>query len=268
MTILLLNGYNNYFNRIVKIEQEITAYKEASTSYLEYANVNFDPQDGILTSLVVGSEEQKKYIPPVAPATEGTEEILKFDELGSPDYLVCHENNTIKSRWFVVESVKTTAGQYKLALKRDVLADFNTQILNAPCYVEKGTINDISDPLLLNSEGSVLNQIKKDELALRDKTGCAWLVGYLKKDLGGTELDSINPIRYQPEPITATALNNIIDASCVTFVPTSGSQTTACRNTAPGSSGRISYPVFRIFRHPAEDDRRRPSERESGEFGR
>ena len=62
MTILLLKGYNNYFNRIVKRESSITAYKEASTSYLEYPNVNFDPNDGIATSLVVGGDTQKKTV--------------------------------------------------------------------------------------------------------------------------------------------------------------------------------------------------------------
>lgn len=92
MTILLLKGYNNYFNRIHKEEIDITAYKEASTSYLEYPNVNFDPQDGIATTLVVGSEVQKQQ--------ENVEEneVLQFDKLGCPDYLICHNSGTIDSR--------------------------------------------------------------------------------------------------------------------------------------------------------------------------
>lgn len=218
MTILLLKGYNNYFNRIVKIENDISSYKTASTSYLEYANVNFDPQDGILTSLVVGSEGQLD-----------NGEILKFDSLGTPDYLIVHEENVINSRWFVVESVKTTAGQYKLALKRDVLVDFNEQVMNSPCYVEKGMINDLNSALLLNSEGSNVNQIKTSELALRDKTDCAWLVGYLKKNLGSAELDSINPITYATEPLIGEPLENIINTDCVTFVPATGNQTPATK---------------------------------------
>lgn len=74
MTILLLRGYNNYFNRIKKSESTISDYKTASTSYLEYANVNFDYQDGILTSLVVGCEHQQVTIP---PATEGADPTYK-----------------------------------------------------------------------------------------------------------------------------------------------------------------------------------------------
>ena len=138
MTVLLLKGYNNYFNRIKKYEADITAYKSASTSYLEYAGVNFDMQDGILTSLVVGSESQQREIPPATPEGEATNEVLKFDDLGTPDYLIVHENNVINSRWFIVESVKIRGGQYKLALKRDVLVDFGEKIMNSPCFVEKG----------------------------------------------------------------------------------------------------------------------------------
>lgn len=130
MTILLLKGYNNYFNRIVKQEASVADYKTASTSYLEYGSVNFDPADGIATSLVVGGEGQVD--------TNNTGSVLKFDELGNPDYLIVHDSNAIKSRWFINESVKIREGQYKLALKRDVLVDFRDQILNSPCYVEKG----------------------------------------------------------------------------------------------------------------------------------
>lgn len=184
MTILLLKGYNNYFNRIVKQEADITAYKEASTSYLEYANVNFDPQDGIMTSLVVGGDTQKKV---ETVDNQQVEKILDFESGGSPDYLIVHNNITISSRWFVVECVRVRAGQYKLALKRDVLVDFYSQIMNSPCFVEKGSINDPENPLLLNSEGFQGNQQKQEEYLLRDKTNCAWLVGYLKKDMNGSE---------------------------------------------------------------------------------
>ena len=170
MTILLLKGYNNYFNRIRKSETSITAYKEASTSYLEYAGVNFDMQDGITTSLIVGCEHQKDT---EIVNQQPVEKILKWDEEGSPDYLIVHNNTSIKSRWFILEVVKIRGGQYKLALKRDVLVDFSDQIMNSPCFVEKGTINDLNDPLLLNPEGMQLNQIKTGEELLKDKTHCA-----------------------------------------------------------------------------------------------
>ena len=146
MTILLLKGYNNYFNRIKKSETSITDYKSASTSYLEYANVNFDPQDGIATSLVVGGPTQKREEDVnVGGQTITVNKILDFEEAGSPDYFIAYENlplanggPKIHSRWFIVECVRVRAGQYKLALKRDVLVDFSEQVMNSPCFVEKG----------------------------------------------------------------------------------------------------------------------------------
>lgn len=189
MVILLLKGYNNYFNRIVKIEEDIYGYKQASSSYLEYDRINFDPRDGIATTLVVGSETQ----------LDASKDILTFDDLGCPDYLVCYSEEDkydIKSRWFVIECVKVMAGQYRLALKRDVLADFNSQVMQSPCFVEKGSITDVSSPLLRNSEGMVFNQIKQSEDFIKDDTKCAWLVGYIKKNIDATDLQSVNPITY------------------------------------------------------------------------
>ena len=201
MTILLLKGYNNYFNRIVKQEADITAYKSASTSYLEYANVNFDPQDGIMTSLVVGGDTQKKV---ETVNNEQVEKILDFESGGSPDYLIVHDNTTINSRWFVVECVRVRAGQYKLALKRDVLVDFYSQVMNSPCFVEKGSINDVYSPLLLNSEGMRFNQIKQSEDFIKDNTHCAWLVGYVKKNIDASDLNTVNPINYTAPSASAS----------------------------------------------------------------
>ena len=95
MTILLLKGYNNYFNRIVKKESSITDYKTASTSYLEYGDVNFVPNDGILTSIVVGGPTQQ-IVETVNNTT--TTKILDFESGGSPDYFIVHDNVTISSR--------------------------------------------------------------------------------------------------------------------------------------------------------------------------
>ena len=207
MTILLLKGYNNYFNRIRKQESSINAYKQASTSYLEYNNVNFDPKDGIATILVVGSEVQKANVVNSQNEIIG-QEVLKFDDLGCPDYLICYETvnqvQTIKYRWFIVESVKITQGQYKLALKRDVLIDYGDSIMNSPCFVEKGWINNVENPLLLNSEGMKFNQIKQSEAFIKDNSHCAWLVGYVKKNIDASDLTNVNPISYTSQSAAAS----------------------------------------------------------------
>ena len=51
---LLLLHYNNYFNRIVKKKDTVADYKAADTDYKEVSNINFNPGDGVNTSIVLG----------------------------------------------------------------------------------------------------------------------------------------------------------------------------------------------------------------------
>ena len=51
---LLLLHYNNYFNRIIKNKYTVPEYKSADSNYKEVSNVNFNPGDGVSTSLVLG----------------------------------------------------------------------------------------------------------------------------------------------------------------------------------------------------------------------
>lgn len=190
MNILLLKGYNNYFNRILKKKDTIDEYKNAvldgnTLNYYQLTNVNFNPNDGIDTSLIVGEgdlvwDEKTIHVD------------VKREGNYTPDYAVVYDlqltepqvqEPVICSRWFVTEVERTRKGQYKLALKRDVLADFKDEVLNSPCFIEKGTIDTVNNPLLFNAEGMSFNEIKKDELLIKDNTKCAWLVGYVKKDI-------------------------------------------------------------------------------------
>ena len=52
------------------------------------------------------------------------------------------------SRWFVVEATRLMNGQYKLTLKRDVIADnFDEIINNADCYIERGWCSDTNSAI-------------------------------------------------------------------------------------------------------------------------
>ena len=231
MTILLLKGYNNYFNRIRKQEVDITTYKTKSTSYLEYGEVNFNPNDGIVTELVVGGDLQKM----------ASDKPLDFEESGSPDYLICYNTTTIKidgvdtivneihSRWFILECVRIMQGQYKLALKRDVLVDYGEDIMNSPCYVEKGWIDDVENPLLLNSEGMSFNQQKQGETILRDNTNAAWLVGYVKKDMNTAQQVTYS---FPDEPAGLSDLDQFDWTNCVTFRDLDGTVTNPLKTAA------------------------------------
>lgn len=175
MNILFLKGFNNYFNRTVKKYSDLADYKGDCSSYVDYPSINFNPNDGIVTELVIGSENQKENSLPLA-----------WEDNGTPDYCVCYEmqENTpvIKSRWYVLESERIRLGQYRLALKRDVLAEHFDSIMTAPCFVEKGFVNDVNSTLLYNRESMTYNQIKQREIPLVDETGCGWIVGYVSQD--------------------------------------------------------------------------------------
>ena len=166
---LLLLHYNNYFNRIIKKEETIAAYKAADAHYKEASNINFNPGDGVLTSLVLGLGQNGS--------------LFDGDEF---DYMVAYEVvdnvSVIRSRWFVLEQDRKRGGQYELTLKRDVLADNYNNVVNSPIFLEKGFISDVNDPLLYNSESMSLNQIKQLEIPLKDETESGWVVGYIPSD--------------------------------------------------------------------------------------
>lgn len=179
MNILVLKGYNNYFNRIIKMQDSIQSYKNNSSSYLNLTNINFNPNDGVATELVLGTGELGSF--------------LDFEKTKAADYLVCYTSttveevttDTIESRWFILEINRTRGGQYKLALRRDVIADNYNETITAPIYLEKGYIKNTTNPLLYNSEGLKLNQIKQYEVSLQDETKTGWIVGYIPNNWSG-----------------------------------------------------------------------------------
>lgn len=154
--IYFLN-YNNYYNRQVKNDgDDLSAYEPYIIDSL--LNTNFNPNDGITTTHITGS----------------------WDYNITPDYLLVFETGTSTppiSRWFVIESVRTRMGQYQLSLVRDVISENYNSVLNSPCYIEKGWVPN-TDPAVFNSEGVLVNQIKKNETKLYDYTGIPWIVGY------------------------------------------------------------------------------------------
>ena len=154
MNIYLLN-YNNYYNRICKKEDTLTDYLNYQVGDT-IQGVNFNPNDGVNTELIVNTNQRANY-------------------------LLAVEDNTINSRWFIIESTRLRNGQHKLMLRRDLIADNYNDIVNAPCFIEKATVND-SDPAIFNSENMTFNQIKASETELKDETGSAWVVGYIPRD--------------------------------------------------------------------------------------
>ena len=121
-------------------------------------NTNFNPNDGVNTTHIVGASF------PVVP-----------------DYaVVTDEGGEILSRWYVMECMRTRGMQYRLNLLRDVMAEYRSQILTATCYIEKGFVQQ-SSPLIFNNEDMGFNQIKSGEYLLEDDLKTPWLVLYLSR---------------------------------------------------------------------------------------
>lgn len=160
MINLYILQFNNYYNRTIRKYETIEGYRKYVLDVIPNIN-NFDYGDGINTS-----------------------HIFPYKDKTTPDYALITEedesgNETIKSRWFVIESTFIRGNKFEVQLRRDLIADNLDDVLDAPCMVEKGFVNNpLSDYSIFNSEGQNYNQIKQDEKPLYDQTQCPWIVGY------------------------------------------------------------------------------------------
>ena len=159
-----LFNFNNYYNRIIKRYDTLREYIVDGEAFIvgEVRNVNFNPNDGISTEQVCN---------------------IGGDGTIVPDYAILFEaDGQVVSRWFVIEAIRLLTGQYKLSLYRDVIADWQKEILTAPMFIEKATLS-ANDPLIFNNENMSYNQIKTSETLLNDATKTPWIVGYVANSL-------------------------------------------------------------------------------------
>lgn len=185
---LYILKYNNYYNRIVKFENTLAGYLPYQVGDV-IQDVNFKPNDGVNTTQIVNKD---------------------YTHIG--DYLLAVEDNQIVSRWFVMETQSIiNSAQYRLTLRRDLIVDNYNSIINAPCFIEKATLNT-TDPLIFNSEDMTFNQIKTSETLLKDNSNSAWIVGYVSRN---AKTDSPINISYTPE-IDVT-VNNLSDYEYYTY---------------------------------------------------
>lgn len=171
-TLYILSGFNNYYNRLVKLPGD---YKEDYPQEVYTLDAtNFVPNDGVNTEHVVGTYDydgQGDYL----LVTEMRQ--VPIDDKDPPT-LVWKE--VVVQRWFIIDSVRTKSGQYKLTLRRDLIADYYNIVIQSPMFVEKATL-PYESPLLFNEENITVNQIKKSEILLKDKSKTPWIVGYYSK---------------------------------------------------------------------------------------
>lgn len=178
MTLYILK-YNNYYNRLVKKLDNINDY---SSNVLEvFEGISFNPNDSIRAEQIINYEGDM------------------------PDYVIAVDNDVIISRWFVITTKRVRAGQYKLTLFRDVVADWYDDVVSAPFFVEKALAR-IGDTAIYNNENMTYNQIKMSETPLKDFSNCPWIVGYLARD---KSFDS--PITFSLDPTVAAEYTTFDD---------------------------------------------------------
>lgn len=170
--LIYLKQFNNYFNRKVKFYSNLSDYPSGNDR-VSFSDKNFNPNDGVSGGDVVNWTYK-----------DVNDKLQVYD--WEPDYCLVVEEvdgtDVIKSRWFVMEFVRTRAGQYSVTLRRDVIADNIRALSTSTAKIEKGVLQNANSPLIYNSEGVSVNRIKKSETLLPDKTGCPWLVAYIDKD--------------------------------------------------------------------------------------
>jgi hypothetical protein len=160
VTIYLLNfgKYGVYSNRIVKRYETILNGYDSYQIGTPITDINFKQNDDINASIIVQREH---------------------DNIGN--YVVVDDNGTL-SRWFIMHKRRTRKGQYELQLLRDVKAENLSEVLDAPSFVEKGTILDPNNKLVYNPEMIQVNQIKTQEFPILDDTKIPWKYIYIKKN--------------------------------------------------------------------------------------
>ena len=189
-----LERFNNYFNRKIIKYDSLLEYQNNSKSFFIPEDTHgammpfdFNPNDNVMTEIIANE--------------------VPFD----PDYfLLLNDDSSIVQRWFVLEQKRNRQGQWLYSLRRDVIADNLNELLESPIFVQKGMLEE-DDPFIINDEGCNFNKIKKSEELLKDETDSAWIIAYIAKNKGGSNVN----VQADSEKITIPVytLNDLASTS-------------------------------------------------------
>lgn len=157
MKLYICNFYS-YSDRKLLYYESLSMYN--ATCIL--SNFSFKYNDNINTEQIVNVKPNGNYI------------------------LLCKDDDTIESRWYIVNIKKHRTNQYSLVLKRDVLADYYDSFKNIPMMINRGTPLSTTDINIFNPENISFNKIKSDEYEIKDETQCPWIVGYIPRNFPDT----------------------------------------------------------------------------------
>lgn len=188
--IYLLN-YNNYGNRIVKGISDgapittISTYKAADPYHKKYDNINFYRNDGVNTTQTINfgaaeSEKDADYLIVV--------KVTKIDNVETDE--------TIISRWFIIECRYNRRLQMNLTLRRDLIVDYwsaiYTNAVTDGFFCEKGNVSAATDNFIFNNEAMSFNQVLQSGTVMGSGNG--YIVGYISKHIGSN-------VRIFPEEV-------------------------------------------------------------------
>lgn len=157
--IYVFENFNNYANKTSLMYQTINLYPKAAYE----ATINFNPNDGANTSLVLMYKDNVLAAP------------INLE----PDYaIVCDNSDKIESRWYVTNSSRISDSKFRIVLKRDIASDYKSEIMNSVAFVKRGWVNS-SNPLIFNSENGNYSQILRERVDLKDKSGKGGYVAFL-----------------------------------------------------------------------------------------
>lgn len=167
---LYLLNYNNYYNRQLKKLTSISDYISTDGYIDTISDVNIDIQDDLNTTLIINYNSFEK---------------------ATPNYLLIEDTiENLFTRWFVIECAQIRGLQFKLQIRRDVIADYFQTIKKSPCLLYKGYVGN-DNVLVFNKEQQEYNKIKTKELLIKDNTGIGYVVGFIGKDVAGSNSNKI-----------------------------------------------------------------------------
>lgn len=191
LTNISIMKYNNYYNRIVKQpsnSQWLNSYlTEVGLNHKEFTQINFAKNDGINCQLVLTTYDN-------GIDYSGVDYLVEYHYDGTI------QKDVIDSRWFIIDTNNIRAGQQQFTLRRDLIVDNYDQVIDAPAYIEKATVQNINDVAIYNQEELELNEIKTYEWEIVDESMCSWVVAYFNQNKNdqGVETDwDINDIKIQ-----------------------------------------------------------------------
>lgn len=194
--IYLCENFNNLSNKMCIVYDRIELYPQPVFE----ATVNFRPGDGVSTSLVLMYKDNV-LAPPVNL---------------EPDYaIVCADSGGgIESRWFVTESVRLSDSKFSLQLQRDVAADYKSNIMESVAFVKRGWV-DKSNPLIFNSENGSYNQLLRERIDLKDRSGLGGYIAFLAPNF-------ISNYSSDPSKLEIQLISDKISAELLFGNPTDG----------------------------------------------